>query len=296
MLPKGKLLIIGGAEDKGEGHSDSPPIKSKNKEFRHYEILGEMLPPDKRKHHSIEIITTATSVPLEMSSMYMNCYSKAGFPNVHHISIEDKEEARNPEYIERVSKAHAVLFTGGDQFRLATILGGTEFIDAVIRRYHEDKDFILAGTSAGAMVMSRLMIYQGDSNEAMLKGDIKIASGFGVLDTSIVDTHFVKRGRFGRLAQAIITNPTCIGIGLGEDTALVISHGHKAECRGSGMVIIIDGKDMGHTNIPEAEDYTPLCVENLRVHILSRGSGFDLKARKFIPARREVERLHHNSK
>jgi cyanophycinase len=282
MIPKGKLLIIGGAEDKG-ADQEFPPIKAKNKDFKHYEILGEMLPPDPKKEHRIEVITTASQVPLEMGTLYIQAYEKAGFSNIGHISIEDKDEARKEEFVKRIEKANAVLFSGGDQFRLSTILGGTPVIETVIRKYREEKDFIAAGTSAGAMVMSRLMIYQGDNNEALLKGDVKISSGFGILSGCIIDTHFVKRGRFGRLAQAVIMNPTFIGIGLGEDTALIIKKGNEAECRGSGMVIIIDGKGICHSNISYAEENTPLCVENLKVHILARRNGFLLKQRKFIP-------------
>jgi cyanophycinase len=283
MIPKGKLLIIGGAEDKGEDNCTVPEIKSRNKDFKHYEILGELVPPDRHHEHRIEVITTASSIPMEMGKTYIKAFSKAGFENIHHISIESKEEARDPQWLKRIEKAHAILFSGGDQFRLATILGGTPVLEAITKRYFEDKNFIVAGTSAGAMAMSRLMIYMGENNEAMLKGDVKISSGFGVLDNCIIDTHFVKRGRFGRLAQAVIMNPTCIGIGLGEDTALIIKNGNEAECRGSGMVIIIDGQELGHTNIAYAEENTAICVENLKVHILAKGNGFLLKERQYIP-------------
>ena len=293
--PRGKLLIIGGAEDKGEGE-ERPEIKDKNKDFQHYEILGELLPPDDRRDHSIEVITTASSIPLEMGRTYKEAFERAGFHNVHHINIDNKEDARSRDFIQRIDRAHAVLFSGGDQFRLATILGGTEFMEVICERYFEDRDFIIAGTSAGAMAMSRLMIYQGDSNEALLKGDVKISSGFGILDNCIIDTHFVRRGRFGRLSQAVVMNPGCIGIGLGEDTALIIRRGNEAECRGSGMVTIIDGKDIGHTNIAYAKDDTPVSVENLRVHILARGDGFLLKERKFLacPEDLDLEQSHQH--
>jgi cyanophycinase len=289
MIPKGKLLIIGGAEDKGDANS-TPDISQKNRDFKHYEILGELLPPDDRRNHQIEVITTASQEPLEMGRMYMRAFEKAGFSNVGHISIENKEEARTEAFLKRIETSHAVLFSGGDQFRLATILGGTPVLEAIAKKYCEDKQFIVAGTSAGAMVMSRLMIYEGNNNEAMLKGDVKISSGFGIIENCIIDTHFVKRGRFGRLAQAIIMNPTFTGIGLGEDTALIIRRGNEAECRGSGMVIIIDGKEIGHTNIAYAKEQTALCVENLRVHILAKGNGFLLKERKFLPSKHDLEK------
>lgn len=283
MKPKGKLLIIGGAEDKGETDS-SPAIKARNKEFKHYEILSELAPATKGKKRCIEVITTASEQPLEMSRVYRQSFEKAGFPYMGHIHVEKKEEAQDPDLIKRIENAHAVLFTGGNQFRLSTILGGSRLIEAIHERYMEDKNFIVAGTSAGAMVMSRLMIYHGTPHEALLKGEVKISSGFGLIDNCIIDTHFIKRGRFGRLAQAVVMNPTCTGIGLGEDTALVIKKGNIAICRGSGMVIVIDGKEIGHTNISYVEEDMPICVEHLKVHILVKGNGFLLRERKFIPA------------
>lgn len=275
------MLIIGGAEHKGN-YGTRLYMKNRNRNFKQYEILGELLPGSDHEKHRIEVITSASSIPDEVNVAYRSAFKTIGFQNVHHISIREKDEARNPEFIKRVETANAVLFSGGDQLRLSTILGGTDFIQVIQDRYQHDENFIVAGTSAGAMVMSKLMIYSGRSNEALLVGDLHIASGFGFLDGCIVDTHFIKRGRFGRLAQAIIMNPACIGIGLGEDTALIIKKGNECECRGSGMVIIIDGQDMGYSNLAFAQPYTPLCVENLRVHILARGDGYHIHDRKFV--------------
>ena len=285
-VPKGKLLIIGGAEDKGF-HEEAD---NKNKDFQPYEILGELLPTNGKSKRSIEVITTASEIPDEVGSDYIEAFKRKGFDNVNYINIGNKADAANESYIKRVEKAHAIFFSGGDQFRLATILGGTPIMETICERYMSDSDFILAGTSAGAMAIPTLMLYFGDSNEAMLKGDVKVSSGLGLMNGCIIDTHFVKRGRFGRLVQAVLMNPTCIGIGLGEDTALIIKKGNRAQCHGSGMVIIIDGKDIGHTNIAYAEDETPLCVENLKVHILKKGNGFLLKERQFVPSKLDSER------
>jgi len=285
--PKGKLLIIGGSEDKGN-ESEAPDIKDDNKGFRELDILSELLPENSRRKYSIEVITTASEIPIEMGERYTGAFTKVGFKEIGLMHIRNKQEASDPELLKRIERAHAVFFTGGDQFRLATILGGTPVNDLILQRYNEDPDFVVAGTSAGAMAASSLMIYEGDSNEAMLKGDIKISSGLFLIDHCIIDTHFVKRGRFGRLAQAVITNPSCIGIGLGEDTALIIRRGNEAECRGSGMVIIIDGKDIGHTNIAYVDEGAAICVENLRVHILCRNNGFLLEERTFIPAKEDL--------
>jgi cyanophycinase len=149
-------------------------------------------------------------------------------------------------------------------------------------KYLKDKNFIVAGTSAGAMAIPKLMIYEGGKHEAMLKEDLKIASRLGILDLCIVDTHFIKRGRFGRLAHAVVMNPETLGIGLGEDTALIIKNGYDAECRGSGMVVIIDGNEILKTNVTEIEDNDPIFVKNLKVDLLIKGNKFSIKERKMI--------------
>jgi cyanophycinase len=134
------------------------------------------------------------------------------------------------------------------------------------------------------------MIYEGQNDEAILKDTVKLSSGLGFINHCIIDTHFVKRARFGRLAEALLMNPSCIGIGLGEDTALTIKKGNEAECSGSGMVVILDGRDITHTNVAYAESGTPLCIENLRVHILAKGNGFLLKERKFIVSKADLKK------
>lgn len=163
---------------------------------------------------------------------------------------------------------------------MATILGGTDLIDSIRQRYIDDEHFIVAGTSAGAMVMSSIMITEGGVEEALIDEDLKTSSGFGFLQHCIVDTHFIKRGRFGRLAHAIIIHPEQLGVGLGEDTALIIRNGSEAECRGSGMVVIIDGRLMRQTNISSALPGEPVFVENLKVHLLVKGCRFSIKTRK----------------
>jgi cyanophycinase len=276
MIPKGKLLIIGGAEDKGD--DDTPDIKAKNQEFERYEILRTLLPVTKGQR--IEIVTTGSEVPEEVKKKYQKAFHHIGYHQIGFIQIQNKLEARDKNYIKRAEEAGAVFFSGGDQFRLSTILGGTAVTEAIVKRYQEDPEFIVAGTSAGAMVMSKIMISEGGTEEALLKGDLKTASGFGLLEHCIIDTHFIKRGRFGRLAQAVIVNPGQLGVGLGEDTALIIKNGADATCTGSGMVVIIDGKEIEQTNITDVEDNCGVFVENLKVHLLVKGCRFNLKERK----------------
>ena len=285
-IPKGNLLVIGGAEDKGK--QSEARIAGRNKNFQHLEILQELLP---KRHHkgNLEIITTASEIPAEVADMYKNAFDEIGFKDIGFINMGNIEDASNPEYVERIRDAYGVLFSGGDQFRLSTILGNSPVLETILERYFNDADFTVAGTSAGAMAAGTLMIFEGENNEALLKGTVKISSGLGFIDGCLIDTHFVKRGRFGRLSQAVVMNPTCIGIGLGEDTALIIRKGKEAECRGSGMVIIIDGKHVKHTNIAYAEDNTPLCIQNLIVHILCKGNKIMLDTREFIPSPKDIE-------
>lgn len=285
MPPKGKLLIIGGAEDK----EDEPPnIIESMREYTRYEILTELLPDCRNK--KIEIVTTGSEVPSEVKKVYQKVFHKIGYGNINFLNINTRVEAQKTNYMARVEEAGAVFFTGGDQFRLSTILGGTPIIDIIKRRYQEDTNFIVAGTSAGAMVMSGIMIAGGGLTEALVYRNLIITAGLGFLTSSIIDTHFIKRGRFGRLAHAIIMNPEKLGIGLGEDTALIIKNGTDAECRGSGMVVIIDGRHIIQTNIAKVREGEAVYVENLKVHLLVKGCRFSLKTRQLIKP--SVKHLH----
>lgn len=288
QIPKGTLILIGGAEDRGANEIE---IQSRNKQFVHFEILKELVPTKKKAQKRIlEIITTASEDPDGIIDIYSHAYKEVGFHQVGYINIQADPPASNPEIIQRIKNAHAVLFSGGNQFRLSTILGNTDIVDAIMQKYYNDKDFIVAGTSAGAMAAAAIMIYEGHNDEAILKDTVKLSSGLGFINHCIIDTHFAKRARFGRLVEALLMNPACIAIGLGEDTAITIKKGNEAVCSGSGMVVILDGRDITHTNIAYAEEGTPLCVENLRVHILAKGNGFLLKERKFVIAKADLKK------
>lgn len=289
QIPKGTLILIGGAEDRG---IHEIAIQKRNKQFVHFEILKELLPDKKKKTktHILEIITTASQDPDGVMETYMHAFKAVGFNEVKFIDVYPDAPSHNPEIIKRINNAHAVLFSGGNQFRLSTILGNTDVVDVIMKKYYDDPDFIVAGTSAGAMACANIMIYEGQNDEAVLKDTVKLSSGLGFINHCIIDTHFVKRARFGRLAEALLMNPACIGIGLGEDTALTIKKGNEALCSGSGMVMILDGRDIAHTNISYAEPGTPLCIENLRVHMLAKGNGFLLKERKFVISKTDLKK------
>lgn len=276
IIPKGRLLIIGGAEDKGEGKL---AIAFRNPKFVEMEILKELVSAES-KDPRIEVITTASDEPEKEKRMYERAFKKVGYSHVGYINIQDKKEARDESYADRIKKAKTVLFGGGDQFKIATVLGGTLFAQVLREKYFSDKDFTIAGTSAGAAVVTEVMIQSGGTYEALLESDLQTGGGIGLLEGCIIDTHFIKRGRFGRLAQAIVRNPGQMGIGLGEDTAISIKKGREAQCLGSGTVVIIDGRDIEETNINYVGDDDPIYVDNLRVHLLVKGCKFDIQTYK----------------
>lgn len=279
---KGKLIPVGGAEDKGTD-LEQGFIKRNNLNFFEQGILSRIV--DETKHHKasrIEVVTTASTIPIEVGQNYMDAFSKLNCSNVQVMNIRNREEALSSEYVERLRQADAVMFSGGNQMRLTATFGGTEFYEILRKRYINEEGFVIAGTSAGAMAMSNTMIYEGNAANAHLKGAVKVTTGLGFMRDVIFDSHFDKRGRFGRLAQAVAANPSCIGIGLGEDTGLLITDGNYMEAIGSGMIIIIDGHNIRNSNIADIADNKPISIENLIVHLLAKGNKYVLDERKYI--------------
>lgn len=274
---KGKLVIIGGAVDTGSFTEKSFDANvANNLNFFETGILKRILDESKHKNKSrIEIITTASKIPREVGPEYVKAFNYLGAENVDVLSIEKREQALDSEFVSRLKVADVVMFTGGDQLRLTSILGGTPFHDLLLEKY-QNEDFMYAGTSAGAAAASHAMIYEGSSQEALLKGEVKITSGLGLIDGVIIDTHFVRRGRIGRLFQAVVTNPKVLGIGLGEDTGLLITDGNKMEAIGSGLVILVDGQKIADTNLTQVELGQPISIKNLKVHVMSMNDTYDL--------------------
>jgi cyanophycinase len=279
--PKGKLIAVGGAEDKGTD-LETGEIQRNNLNFFELGILRRFIQEAGGPSARIEVITTASMIHNEVGNNYLNAFGRIGCTNVDVMPIRNRQDAMNTSYLERLKLAQAVMFSGGNQLRLSAIYGGTAFLNTLLTRY-QSEEFTIAGTSAGAMAMSNTMIYEGNAMRAHLKGEVKITTGLGLLDDVIIDSHFEKRGRFGRLAQAIASNPQCIGIGLGEDTGMLITEGNKMEAIGSGLVVIIDGHDIIHSNIADIPDGNPISIENLKVHFCEKGNGYLLKERQFLP-------------
>ena len=284
--PKGKLIIIGGSVDRGS-FSESKDDLKRNLMFFEKGILKRITTESLNKNLSkIEIITTASNIPEEVGEEYINAFAQLDVMNVSVLNIKTREEANAPENIERLQAADVVVFTGGDQLRLTSIFGGTAFHHLLLEKY-QNEEFIISGTSAGAAASSNNMIYQGSSHEALLKGEVKITGGLGFINNVIIDTHFVQRGRIGRLLYACASNPINLGIGLGEDTGLLIINGNNMEAIGSGLVMLVDGTHMKDTNITDVEMGEPVSIENLIVHVMSLGDHYDLKLKKLT--------IHHST-
>jgi cyanophycinase len=282
QFAKGKLMAIGGAEDKGTD-LEKGEIQRNNLNFFERGILRRIALEAGGSMSRIEVITTASMIPYEVGDNYLDAFGKIGCTNVGLMHIRNRGDVSNADYIERIKDCSAVMFSGGNQLRLSSIFGGTELLETLLARLANEENFVIAGTSAGAMAMSNTMIYEGNATKAHLKGEVKITTGLGFMDDVIFDSHFEKRGRFGRLAQAVASNPSCIGIGLGEDTGMLITGSNRMEAIGSGLVIIVDGHDIKHCNIADIPDGNPISIEDLKVHFCEKGNGYLVNERQFIP-------------
>ncbi len=283
QVVKGKLIIIGGAVDKGSfTEANFHENVANNLNFFETGILKRIINESRHKEDSrIEIITTASNIPREVGPEYARALQYLKATNVEIMYLEKREQASDPEMLTRLKAADVVMFTGGDQLRLTSILGGSPFHEILLEKY-ETEDFIYAGTSAGAAAASSAMIYQGSSQEALLKGEVKITSGLGLIEGVVVDTHFVQRGRIGRLLQAVVTNPMMLGIGLGEDTGLLITNGNEMEAIGSGLVILVDGRQIKDTNLTQVELGQPVSINNMIVHVMSKNDIYNIHNRSLV--------------
>ena len=281
MNIKGKLIIIGGALDKGSfAETDLDENLVNNLNFFETGILRRIILESKHQEKSrIEVITTASKIPKEIGPEYIKALEHLGAKNTAVMFLDKREMASTPDILERLKVADVVIFTVGDQLRLTSILGGTKFHDLLLEKYRTE-EFIYAGTSAGAAAASNNMIYQGSSSEALLKGEVKITSGLGLINDVVIDTHFVQRGRIGRLFQSVVGNPRTLGIGLGEDTGLLITNNREMTAIGSGLVILVDGHEIKDTNLTQIELGQPISINHLVTHVLSINDTFDLKTNK----------------
>lgn len=257
----GTLLIIGGAEDK-------------KKECR---ILKKFIALAGGPKAVVAVLTTATQNPAAVGREYRQIFNRLGAGEVRILDIATRDQADDPVSTGIIEGATGVFFTGGDQLRITSTIGGTRVNEALSEAYRSG--VIIAGTSAGASVMSGTMIVGGSSDDAPKMNTINMAPGMGLLEEVVIDQHFAQRGRLGRLLVAVAHNPYILGIGIDEDTAVIINPEAKLEVIGSQTVTIIDGREVSHTNVSELQTGQPLALLGINLHVMPAGYGFDLKTR-----------------
>lgn len=261
---EGTLLIIGGAEDK----------------TGKCEILSRFVKLSGAGSSIIIIITTAAEEPDRVGQEYRRIFNKLGAGHIEVLNIDSRRRA-NHSYMGRLlEKATGIFFTGGDQLRITSVLGGTVTNEGLRSAYL--RGTVIAGTSAGASVMSSTMIVEGDSDHAPNLNSIKLAPGLGLLEEVVIDQHFAQRGRIGRLLSAVAHNPYILGMGIDEDTAVLVHPDARLEVIGSQTVTFLDGRQIIFTNISELSPDQALAIENIVLHIIPRGFGFNLAARRPI--------------
>lgn len=272
--PRGKLLAIGGSESKEQAPKPDSNQEN-NSNFESLQILQRFCQELRGQNPLVAVFPVASSIPEEMAQDYREVFKKLGINRVEIIDIRTRQDADDPRYLEILDRAAGFMFTGGDQLRLTALLGGTRLMERLKERYTDD-EIIIAGTSAGAAALSTPMIYTGQSDGGFKKGDVYITTGLEFMRDVAIDTHFIARGRIWRMAQAIATNPQCIGIGLEEDTAILFTEGNHLEVVGSGLIVVVDGKGMTDTNITEVDPGVPITIRDLKVHMLGKGDRYTL--------------------
>ncbi len=275
MKPKGTLIAIGGSIEKDIDEIDDRLKADFGKEI----ILEEIIKHAGDNNSRFEIITSATDEPNEAGDEYREIFGKLGIENLGILDIHGRDSANSNGTEERIRKADVLLFTGGDQNKIIDSLKDTKTHDLIHNRYLNDK-FIIAGTSAGAAMMGEEMIAKGKKGEALMKNDLKMDKGLGFIKEVLFDTHFIQRGRFERLAEAVAVFPSKLGIGLDENTGIVIKEGNVCEIIGSGMVTLIDGCDFDYENYQKLKDGSPVSLLNLKVHIMSAHDEYFISEKK----------------
>ncbi len=258
---RGSLIIIGGHEEK-EG-----------------EALILRAVAERSQGGKLVVATLASKEPEAMFKDYRRAFGALGIKHIEHLDIPSREEAlRNPP-VEILEGARVVFFTGGGQLRITTQFGGTALCEQIQEFYQQGGT--IAGTSAGASVMSDTMLVSGDGDAShRVGGKLLMAPGLGYLKDVIIDQHFAERGRIGRLLGAVAQNPRLLGIGLDEDTAIIVEQEKRFRVLGSGGAYVVDGRGMTCTNLTEEDDDRTASIFNVKLHLLSQGDHFDLVTRE----------------
>lgn len=257
----GNLIIIGGAEDK------------KDK----CEILREVVKKTSKSGKPLIILTAATEYPEEVGAAYKNVFKKLNYSDIKVIHIKDRDDANREDFCNEILNSGCVFFTGGDQLKITSLIGGTDMLESLKQTYRNGA--LIVGTSAGASCVCTTMIVSGMDDNSPRKCTIKMAPGLDIIRGVLIDQHFAQRGRIGRLLSAIAQNPEMLGIGIDENTAIILDKSSVLRVIGSGAVTIVDGKMLSHTNVSELSPDETLALTDVKLHILPDGYKYDIENR-----------------
>jgi len=259
---EGHLLIIGGAEDK-EGKCI---------------ILRRFVELAGGRNSRLAVVTAATEFPEDVGEQYRSLFRNLDAGDISILHVANRGQANDRGTIDAVKSATGIYFTGGDQLRITSIVGGTMLDDQLNKACH--RGAVIAGTSAGASAMSDSMIIGGSGDREPKQDIIRMAPGLGLIKQAVIDQHFAQRGRIGRLLGAVAQNPYILGIGIDEDTAVDVGMSGVFTVLGSGCVTVIDGRSISLTDISERSADEPLALADVCLHMLPAGYRFDLVSRR----------------
>ena len=261
--PLGTLVVLGGGDD--------DPLLAR---------LAGLLPD---RNTTIEVLTTATRrQPARTAAAYAHAWHQLGCPHVRHLQVDETHPADDPVTLARLRRAALVFMSGGDQERLTDFLLGTEFLALLKHKYQTEAGFIIAGTSAGASAVAEFMLVEGHGWRSLLGGRIEVKPGLGLLPGVLLDQHFAERGRYPRLMHAVLAQPELLGVGLSEETGLIIHPNQPAEVFGDEAVIIIDAASVAHNNLSGLPDGHVISGHGLQLHVLVAGQQLNLATRAVV--------------
>ena len=257
---RGWIVPIGGAENKENDRR----------------VLARFVAVSGGAAADIVVIPTASRLH-ETGPRYEKLFRELGAARVSVMDFDTRRDCQEPNRLRRLEEASGIFFTGGNQLRLTTLLGGTPVATMIRRR--NAAGVTVGGTSAGASILSEHMIAFGDEGSSVISGSVRLAPGLGLTNRFVIDQHFRQRDRLGRLITALAYNPFAVGIGLDEDTAVFIGPDETLEVEGSGGVTIVDAKDTTFSSMDSVSEGQPVCMLGLKVHVLVAGATFNLHTR-----------------
>lgn len=263
--PKGPLVIIGGAEDREED----------------CRILRAFVRLAGGRKARIVVLTAGTSEPREAGYTYIDVFERLGAAEIWVVDTRNQDDANQIEAIRAIHDSTGIFFTGGDQARIVECVKGTILDDAIHKRHAEG--IVVGGTSAGAAIMPEVMIVRGESETSPRGNAVTLGPGLGFVQGMVLDQHFAQRGRLGRLLTALMLEPAAIGIGIDENTAIIVNES-GFEVIGEGAVTVIDELEMSYNNLAAVVRDQSMSVFGVKLHILSEGCRFDALTRQPLPA------------